>query len=45
MSKYDKNLIIKAFCIFDKENTKYTIFVATDVYSIDINNLDMKLVL
>ena len=44
MSEWDKSLIAKAFQVNGDKNTKYTIFVATDTYSMGIDNPDIKLV-
>lgn len=45
MSEWDKNLIAKAFRITWNEITEYIIIVATDVYGMDINNLDVRFVI
>lgn len=45
MSDWDKAIIAKAFQVNDKDNIKYMIFVATDIYGMGINNLDIKLVI
>ena len=45
ISEYNQNLFARTFCIPGKKDTKYTIFVAINIYSIDIDNSDMKLVL
>ena len=45
MSDWDKAIIAKAFQVNNKENIKYMIFVATEIYSMGINNLDIKLVI
>lgn len=45
ISEYDKNLFARTFCILGKPNTKCTILIAIDIYSMDINNPDVKLVL
>lgn len=45
MSEWDKNLIAKACSIAKDENTECTIIIATNVYDIGINNLDIRLVI
>lgn len=45
MSDWDKELIAKAFKISDNKNTECMIFIATNVYRIGIDNLDIKLVI
>lgn len=45
MSDWDKTIIAKAFQVYGKENTQCTILVATDAYSMDIDNPDIKLVI
>lgn len=42
---WNKTIIISTFKIINKKNTKYIIFVTTNIYSIDVNNLDIKLVI
>lgn len=44
MFKWDKNLNAEAFAKPQLENTKCTIFVATNAYEMSINNLDIRLV-
>lgn len=44
ISDWNKDLILKAFCIPGKNNTNCIILVATDAYGIDIDNLDIKFV-
>lgn len=43
--EFDKILTIKIIEIFDKKNRKYIILIAIDIYSININILDIKLVI
>lgn len=45
MSELDKNLTLEAFGKPVKKNNKYIILVTTNVYGIDINNLNVKLVI
>lgn len=45
MSDWDKELIAKAFKIPGNKNIEYMIFIATNVYRIEIDNLDIKLVI
>lgn len=45
MFDWDKTIIASAFKIVNKENTKYIILVATDAYSIGIDNPDIRLVI
>lgn len=45
MSKLDKAIIAEAFQIDGNKNINYIILIATDAYSIVINNLDTKLVI
>lgn len=42
---WDKLLITAVFKINREDNTKCTIFVATNTYDIGINNLDIKIVI
>lgn len=45
MSDWDQNLTVAAFCIPEDENLECIILVITDVYNMDIDNLDVKLVI
>lgn len=45
MSDRDKDLIANAFLKSDSKNMEYTILVATDAYSIRIDNPEIKLVI
>lgn len=45
ISDWDNLLIVAVFKISSKNNTKYTIFVATNVYNMGINNSDIKIVI
>lgn len=45
MLKWDKNPVIQAFGVYGKENIKCTIFVTSDVYSMSINNPDIRMVI
>lgn len=45
ISDWDKGLIAKAFCTPGDKNTECTILVATDTYSMAIDNPDVKLVI
>lgn len=45
VSDWDKAIISKAFCTPGDENTECTILVATDTYSMAIDNPDVKLVI
>lgn len=45
MSNIDKNFIAKSFSISKDEILKYTNFIAIHIYSLDINNLDIKLII
>lgn len=45
VSDWDKGLIAKAFCTPGDENPDCTILVATDIYSMAIDNPDVKLVI
>ena len=42
MLKYDKLLIINIWKINEDENNKYVIFIAINIYNMDIDNLDYK---
>lgn len=42
MLEKNKSLTTNIFAIPDNQNTKYIIFVVIDVYSMDINNRDIK---
>lgn len=42
MSEWDKNFTAETFSKPAEENNKSVILVATDFYSIDINNSDVK---
>lgn len=41
ISKWDKEIIVKVFMIYENQNKKSTIVVATNVYKISINNSDI----
>ncbi len=45
ISNLDKSLIVAAFKVNDEDNTECTLLVATDVYSIGIDNPDIKFVI
>ena len=45
MSKYDKSLTAKAFCIPGNENNQSTIFIATNTYGIGIDNPNIELMI
>lgn len=45
MSDWDKNLIVNIFYVLSDERIDCVILVATDAYSMGINNLDIKLVI
>lgn len=45
MLGWDETLIANAFAILANQNIKYSIFIATDNYGIDINNTDITLVI
>lgn len=45
ISEYNKKLIAKAFCILCNENNKCTILITTNLYKMNIDNLDIKLVM
>lgn len=45
ISNLDKNFTTKSFCILKDEILKCTNFIAIHIYSLDINNLDIKLVI
>lgn len=45
MSECNKKLTVKAFCISNNKNNKYTILIATNTYKINIDNLDIKLMM
>lgn len=42
MSEKNKSLTTNTFAITDNQNTKYIIFIKINVYSMGINNLDIK---
>lgn len=43
--KLNKELIAKAFIISDNKNFKCTILIATNIYDMDIDNLDIIFVI
>lgn len=45
ISEWNKNLTAKAFLTPDNSNFKYTILIATDAYTLGIDNPDIKLVI
>lgn len=45
MPEWDKAIIVKMFKIKKEDNTKCIIIIATDVYNMDINYLDIYLVI
>lgn len=45
MSEWDKCVIPNTFAVPGNENTEYTILIVTDIYSMDIDNPDVKLVI
>lgn len=45
ISDWDKDLTEVAFCISGDKNLECVIFIATNVYSMSINNSDVKLVI
>lgn len=45
ISEWDKSFIANTFVVLGDKNTEYSIFVATDVNSISIDNPDVKLVI
>lgn len=45
MLQLDKFLIVAIFKINEEKNNEYIIFVATNVYGMDINNLDIRFVI
>lgn len=44
MPDFDKNLTAKAFQVPNEENTKCIILVATNIYGMEINNPDIRLI-
>lgn len=45
ISKYDKNLIAETFYILRDENIKCSILIITNVYSMGIDSLNLKLII
>lgn len=45
MSELDKSLIVNAFKIKGEENNECVILVATDAYSMSIDNPDIRLII
>lgn len=42
--EYDKNFTIEEFCILSNKNIKCLIFVAINIYSINIDNINIRIV-